>query len=185
MATLKHPHIDSNRSSLDTIKRPQDLKNINLNDIDNLIREMNTIIIEKDNIVDLGNGKEVYFRDIFNFLHDIKNGKINDFNKNEEYRKKFWVANIKLSNKTKNSKNIRLYGKYLNSLRRILFDNKRSSGRGLTFSSLPILLSKIYTNNSSKELINNIKQLVKNLYDNKLITKQVYNILNKAITYKE
>ena len=184
MPTLKHPNIDPNRSSLDTIKRPQDLKNRNLNDIDNLISEMNSNIIEKDNIVDCGNGKEVYFRDIFNFLHDIKDGKINDFNKNEEYRKKVWDANIKLSNKTKNSKNIRLYEKYVNSLRRILFDDKKSSSRSLTISTLPILLSKIYTNNSSKELINNIKQLVKNLYDNKQITKQVYNILNKAITYK-
>ena len=43
----------------------------------------------------------------------------------------------------------------------------------------------MYTNNSSKELINNIKQLINNLYDNKQITKQVYNILNKAITYKQ
>ena len=34
---------------------------------------------------------------------------------------------------------------------------KKSSGRGLNISSLPILLSKIYTNNSSKELINEIK----------------------------
>ena len=42
----------------------------------------------------------------------------------------------------------------------------------------------MYTNNNSKELINDMKQLVKNLYDNKQITKQVYNILNKAITYK-
>ena len=55
-------------------------------------------------------------------------------------------------------------------------------GRG--YIDLPILLSKMYTNNNSKELINDIKQLVKNLYDNKQITKQVYNILNKAITYK-
>ena len=39
----------------------------------------------------------------------------------------------------------------------------------------------MYTNNSSKELINNIDQLIKNLYENKQITKQVYNILNKAI----
>ena len=38
--------------------------------------------------------------------------------------------------------------------------------------------------NSSKELISNIEQLINNLYNNKLITKQVYNILNKAITYK-
>ena len=50
--------------------------------------------------------------------------------------------------------------------------------------NLPILLSKIYTNNNSKELINGIKQLVKYLYDNKQITKQVYNISIKAITYK-
>ena len=63
----------------------------------------------------------------------------------------------------------------------ILFGDKKSSGRGLTISSLPILLSKIYINNSSKELINNIKQLVNNLYNNKQITKQLYNILNKAL----
>ena len=59
---------------------------------------------------------------------------------------------------------------------------KDQKGKG--YVDLPILLSKIYTNNNSKELINDIKQLVKNLYDNKQITKQVYNILNKAITYK-
>ena len=44
---------------------------------------------------------------------------------------------------------------------------KQSSGRGLNISSLPIFLSKLYTNNSSRELINDIKQLVKNLYKNK------------------
>ena len=43
----------------------------------------------------------------------------------------------------------------------------------------------MYTNNNSKELINDIKQLVKNLYDNKRITKPAYNISNKAITYKK
>ena len=77
-----------------------------------------------------------------------------------------------------------MYVKYLNNLKKILF-TKKSSGRGLTISSLPILLSEIYANNSSKELINDIKQLVKNLYDNKQITKLVYNILNKALRYKD
>ena len=43
----------------------------------------------------------------------------------------------------------------------------------------------MYTNNKSKELINDIEQLVKNLYNNKQITKQVYNILIKVITYKK
>ena len=61
--------------------------------------------------------------------------------------------------------------------------------KGKGYVDLPILLSKIYTNNntvepSSKELIRNVKQLITDLYDNKQITKQVYNNLIKAITYK-
>ena len=84
--------------------------------------------------------------------------------------------------KKKYGKYINLYVKYLDNLKRILF-TKKSSGRGLNISSLPILLSKIYINNSSKELINDIEQLINNLYGNKQITKQVYNNLNKAITY--
>ena len=71
-------------------------------------------------------------------------------------------------------------------LKKILFGDKKLSGKGLT---LVLYLfystySKTYTNNSSKALINDIKQLINNLYDNKQITKQVYNVLNKAITYK-
>ena len=51
------------------------------------------------------------------------------------------------------------------------FGYAKKLGKGLNISALPILLSKIYTNNSSKELIKNIKQLVNNLYKNKQITK--------------
>ena len=58
---------------------------------------------------------------------------------------------------------------------------KDQKGKG--HINLPIALSKICTNNSSKELINNIKQLINDLYDTKQITKQVYNNLIKAITY--
>ena len=61
---------------------------------------------------------------------------------------------------------------------------KRSSGKGLNINSLPVLSSKIYTNNSSKELINDIKQLVKNLYKNKQIAKQVFNTLSFLELYK-
>ena len=55
--------------------------------------------------------------------------------------------------------------------------------KGEGYIDLPILLSKLNIN-SSKELRSNIKQLINNLYNNKQITKQVYNILNKAKTYK-
>ena len=58
---------------------------------------------------------------------------------------------------------------------------KDQKGKG--YIDLPILLSKLNIN-SSKELISDIKQLINNLYNNKQITKQAYNILNKAITYK-
>ena len=68
------------------------------------------------------------------------------------------------------------------------FGYTKKLGKGLDISALPILLSKIYANNTvgsgSKKLINNIKQLTNDLYDTKQITKQVYNNLIKAITYK-
>ena len=77
-----------------------------------------------------------------------------------------------------------------------IYDNRKKSSKIKTSKAksfkdqkgkgdvnLPIALSKIYSNNSSKELINNIKQLINDLYDTKQITKQVYNNLIKAITY--
>ena len=70
---------------------------------------------------------------------------------------------------------------------------KKSSGKGLNISSLPVILSKIYTNNTAepialgrslKELINDIKKLVRNLYKNKQITKQVHNTLSSLELFK-
>ena len=58
---------------------------------------------------------------------------------------------------------------------------KDQKGEGYVDS--PILLSKLNIY-SSKELISNIEQLINDLYDNEKITKQVYNNLIKAITYK-
>ena len=59
------------------------------------------------------------------------------------------------------------------------FKNQKGEG----YVDLPILLFKLNIN-SSKELISNIEQLINDLYDNEKITKQVYNNLIKAITYK-
>ena len=47
-------------------------ESINLNDVNNLIEEIKENITIGDNIVDLGEGKEVYFNDLNNFLYDIK-----------------------------------------------------------------------------------------------------------------
>ena len=61
------------------------------------------------------------------------------------------------------------------------------------FAKLLTFLAQLLTNNtaepsalarSSKKLISNIEQLVNNLCEHKQITKKVYNMLNKSITYK-
>ena len=71
-------------------------------------------------------------------------------------------------------------------------------GRGVLtsqkeFAKLLTFLAQLLTNDTaepsalarcSKKLISDIEQLINNLYDNKQITKQVYNMLDKSITYK-
>ena len=81
---------------------------------------------------------------------------------------------------------IRLIDNDINELQDELRDQEVSGV--FTFQNelvkLLILLKQLITETNSKELINDIEKLVKNLYNNKQISKQVYNILNKAITYK-
>ena len=52
-----------------------------------------------DNVLDLGDDKYVYFNHINDFLHDIKNGKINNFNREKKYNAKFRNIENKLANK--------------------------------------------------------------------------------------
>ena len=68
-----------------------------------------------------------------------------------------------------------------------VFTSQKELAKLLTF------LAQLLTNNTAepialarslKKLISYIEQLINNLYDNKQITKQVYNMLNKSITYK-
>ena len=53
------------------------------------------------------------------------------------------------------------------------------------FVKLLTLLTQLLTKNNSKKFKDNINQILKELYDSKQITKQVYNMLNKSIPYKE
>ena len=46
------------------------------------------------------------------------------------------------------------------------------------------ILTQLLTKNNSKNLKDDINQILKELYNSKQITKQVYNILNKSILYK-
>ena len=53
------------------------------------------------------------------------------------------------------------------------------------FVKLLTLLTQLLTKNNSKKFKDDINQILKELYDSKRITKQVYNILNKSILYKK
>ena len=52
------------------------------------------------------------------------------------------------------------------------------------FVKLLTLLTQLLTKSNSKKLKDDINQILKELYNSKQITKQVYNILNKSILYK-
>ena len=52
------------------------------------------------------------------------------------------------------------------------------------FVKLLTLSTQLFTKNNSKKLKDDINQILKELYNSKQITKQVYNMLNKSITYK-
>ena len=52
------------------------------------------------------------------------------------------------------------------------------------FAKLLTLLKQLLTKNNSKKFKDDINPILKELYDSKQITKQVYNILNKSILYK-
>ena len=52
------------------------------------------------------------------------------------------------------------------------------------FVKLLTLLTQLLIKNNSKKFRDDINQILKELCDSKQITKQVYNILNKSILYK-
>ena len=162
---------------------------------------------EKDLLDRIVAGNEYITKNkIIKFLKGIISGDINDSNKIKEYFIKLENIRLILNNESNKSNNIKKYIKYLNNIKNILSisdkfyipslssslsssssspikGDKKTSGKGLNITALSILLSKLNIN-SSKKLISDMKQLINYLYDNKQIIKQVYNILIKAITYK-
>ena len=64
-------------------------------------------------------------------------------------------------------------------------DVRDQKGSGtFTLQNKFTLLTQLLTKNNSKKFKDDINQILKELYDSKQITKQVYNTLNKSITYK-
>ena len=76
--------------------------NINLSDINNLFDTVKKKILKKNKIIDIGDNKSINFNDIIDFLKDIIDGKINNFNKEKKYNEKFKDIEKNLENKKRN-----------------------------------------------------------------------------------
>ena len=131
------------------------------------------------------------FNKMINDNLDISSEKSKIINKLIELNSLIQIYNLnKIDNKLKANKkidNISIESEIRELEKRLRDLPKKGSGVFTSqkeFAKLLTFLAQLLTNNSSKELINDIKQLITNLYDNKQITKQVYNVLNKIITYK-
>ena len=149
-------------------------------------------IIKQGKFTGIANKKNTSSKIFKDFIEDILSGDIHDDNKKEIYKKRLDGVKNDLT-KSKISKNVDQLKDYLKKIKdltgikdRVKVDEAKcfKDQKGKGYVNLPILLSKIYINNNSKELKTNINNLLNHLYDNKQITKQVYNISNKAVTYK-
>ena len=80
--------ISKNRNINELLKDNDEYINTNLSNANNLIDEMKKNKKKRNNILDIGNNNRVNFNDIINFLQDIVDGKINNFNRKEKYNEK-------------------------------------------------------------------------------------------------
>ena len=122
-------------------------------------------IISEEEFTGTVNKKVISSKIFKDFIEDILSGNINNNNKKEIYKKRLDDVENNLT-KSKKSKNVNQLKDYLTEIKdltgikdRIKADEARSfkDQKGKGYVDLPILLSKMYTNNNSKELKTNIQ----------------------------
>ena len=94
--------------------------------------------------------------------------------------------NVKVNNPKSGKADLRIVDDPIPNLEKEFKDQKDSGTFTYQnkFVKLLTLLTQLLAKNNSKRLKDDINQILKELYNSKQITKQVYNILNKLITYK-
>ena len=93
---------------------------------------------------------------------------------------------VKINNPKSGKADLRLVDNQIRKLEDEL-RNQKGSGAFIyqnKFVKLLTLLTRLVTKSNSKKLNDDVNQILKELYNSKQITKQVYNIPNKSILYK-
>ena len=93
--------------------------------------------------------------------------------------------NVKINNPESKTPDLRIVDGQIHKLEDEFRDQKGSRTFTLQnkFVKLLTLLMQLLTKNNSKKFKDDINQILKELYNSKQITKQVYNILNKSMLY--
>ena len=110
-----------------------------------------------------------------NFLEDILSGNVKN-NEAEDYIAGINDIEKKLNKSIKSNENDKLKN-YIKRIKYLVYEKDKdrirtdpaksfTDQKGKGYVNLPIALSKIYNNNSSKEFISNVEQLTNDLYDN-------------------
>ena len=105
------------------------------------------------------------------------------------YTTRKYFFKIKIYNPESKPPNLRLLD---DQIRKLEDEFRKQKGSGTftyqnKFVKLLTLLTQLFAKNTahnSKKLKDDINQMLKELYKSKQITKQVYSMLNKSITYK-
>ena len=110
---------------------------------------------------------------------------VNQLKELYELRKTYFTN--KFNNRSENNENINLRS-IDDDISKLLNELRKQEGSGIftyqnEFVKLLTLLTQLLTKNNSEKIRDEINQILKKLYKFKQITKEVYNILNKAITY--
>ena len=94
--------------------------------------------------------------------------------------------NVKINNPKSGKADLRIVDDQIRNLEKEFRDQKGSgtSTYQNRFVKLLTLLTQLLAKNNSEKFKDDINEILKELYNSKQITKQVYNILNKSILYK-
>ena len=137
--------------------------------------------------LDISDSRIKYFDKIIKENPKMSNKKIdviNQLKKLYTIRKNYFE--IKINDPKSKTLNLRSLDNQIRELEDEFRDQK--GGGKFTYQNkfvkLVTLLTQLLTKNNSKKLEDDINQILKELYNSKQITKQVYNMLNKSITYK-